>query len=249
MAEFSAVFQEYRAVKNDPEKSPASLSPKEQAYQSLKEWIIYSELKPGDPLNERDLAESFGISRTPLREVLQRLCYQRLIVIRPRQGIYVAPIDFFMIRDIFEARLPLERSVAALAARRATPEHIARLDELVEQMRELEENDLSRLIRLDQVFHETLAEAAGNKVLTEMMEDLHNVCLRFWNLSGEARDRRYRGVEELAKLMDAVRAGDSAEAARLLATHILSFLSIYDESSAEMLSRLALVHEEPEPSP
>ncbi len=216
-------------------------SPKERVYQCLKEWIIYSELKPGTPLNERELAQRFGISRTPLREVLQRLSYQRLLVIRPRKGIFVAPIDFFTVRDIFEARLPLERSAASLAALRATPEQMERMEMLVRSMYAARAaGDLKKHIHLDQAYHETLAEAAHNVVLGEMLEDLHNICLRFWHLSHEAREERYGGIEELEQVTAAIKRGDSNTAAHVHGVHVLSFLTIFDASAASLLQRLSL---------
>ena len=215
----------------------AEPTPKERAYECLKEWIIYSELKPGTLLNERELAERFGISRTPLREILQRLSYQRLIVIRPRKGIFVAPIDFYTVRDIFEARLPLERSAAALAAERATPELVAELEALVAAMRRAQAaGDFQGHIRLDQVFHETLAKATGNDVLADMLEDLHNICLRFWRLSRKTGAERYGGIDELEQVCAAVTSGRASDAAQLLGVHVLSFLTVFDESSARLLS-------------
>jgi GntR family transcriptional repressor for pyruvate dehydrogenase complex len=153
----------------------------------------------------------------------------------------VAPIDFFTIRDIFEARLPLERSIAALASQRATPQQVDELARLVDTMREYgEQDDISGLIRLDQRFHETLAGATGNRVMREIAEDLHNVCLRFWNLSSEARDHDYEGVEELAQVVAALRAADADLAARVMGVHVLAFLTIFDEASANMLQKLPL---------
>ncbi len=217
-------------------------TPKEQAYERLKEWIIYSEFKPGTVLSERELAECLGISRTPLREILQRLQYQRLIVIRPRKGIFVAPIDFFTLRDIFETRLPLERSVAVLATQRINAGQMEALEGLVAAMREAQAaGDLKRQIRLDQSFHETLAEAAGNHVLAEMLEDLHNVCLRFWHLSREAQESHYGGIEELEQVTASMRRGDARESARLYAEHVLSFLDIFDSYTSNLLRRLPFI--------
>ena len=60
-------------------------------YTCIRDWILYTTLMPGQKLNERDLADRFGVSRTPLREVLQLLAQQGLLDIRPRQGVFVAP--------------------------------------------------------------------------------------------------------------------------------------------------------------
>lgn len=215
-----------------------NLTPKERAYEYLKEWIIYSELKPGTPLPERELAERFGISRTPLREVLQRLAYQRLIEIRPRQGIFVAPIDFLTIKPIFETRLPLERTAAALAAIRATEAELDHLATIVANMRQARDRkDYKRVIRLDGIFHVLLSKAARNAVMEDILEDLHNVCLRFWCVN-EQLDTEYGAVEELEQVMDALRARDPECAADLIGEHVWSFLLLFDEESARTLQNL-----------
>lgn len=83
-------------MSQDFTRKESHLTPKEQAHERLKEWIIYSEFKPGTVLNERDRVP--GHQPYPLQEILQRLQYQRLIVIRPRKGIFVAPVDFLVHR-------------------------------------------------------------------------------------------------------------------------------------------------------
>ena len=71
----------------------ASLSAREQAYQTIRSRIITMELKPGDPLNDRELAEQMGISRTPMREALIMLNIAHMVDIKPQSGTHVAPID------------------------------------------------------------------------------------------------------------------------------------------------------------
>ncbi len=219
------------------------ITPKERAYERLKELIIYSELKPGAALPERELAERFGISRTPLREILQRLAYQRLIEIRPRQGIYVAPIDFLTIKTIFETRLPLERTAAALAAMRASDSEIDHLGALVEEMRQAREaGDLKTVIMLDGRYHVFLSKTARNQVMEDILEDLHNVCLRFWCVNAQ-KDAGYDVVDELERVTDALRKRDPALAANMIGEHVWSFLLLFDEESARTLQGLATGHD------
>jgi len=199
------------------DRASQAKSQKEQVYECLKDWIIYTELKPGTPLNERELAERFGISRTPLREILQRLSYQRLIVIRPRKGIHVAPIDYLNIKAIFEVRAPIEGKAASLAARRAGTDDIESLQKIISlswEAREIE--DYKRLIRLDQIFHERLGDISKNPVLKKIIEDLHNVCLRFWYLSIESIHEDYQSVEDLDRIADAIRKRNHELAAQVL---------------------------------
>ena len=71
----------------------SSLSARETAYQTIRSRIITMELKPGDPLNDRELAEELGISRTPMREALLMLNLARMVDIKPQSGTHVAPIN------------------------------------------------------------------------------------------------------------------------------------------------------------
>ena len=86
----------------------ASLSAREQAYQTIRSRIITMELKPGDPLNDRELAEQMGISRTPMREALIMLNIAHMVTIKPQSGTYVAPIDLELMEMEQFARFTLE---------------------------------------------------------------------------------------------------------------------------------------------
>lgn len=213
---------------------------KKRAYESLKNWIIYTELKPGTPLNERELADKLGISRTPLREVLQRLSYQKLIIIHPRKGIFVAPIEYEMIRSIFEVRVPLERTAVALCAQRARDEDIRDLRQIIEQSYQASAmGDYEHLIKLDQRFHERIGETSRNPILKEMIEDLHNVCLRFWYLYQDSARDSYPQVDALDKIVTAIQHRNPRMAASCLSDHIMSFLPIFDQGATQLLKTLS----------
>jgi len=213
---------------------------KEKAYQSIKNWIIYTKFKPGTPLNERELAERLGISRTPLREILQRLSYQRLIVIHPRRGIFVAPIDYEMVKSIFQVRVPLEQTAAALCAKMAKEEDIVVLKDIIrESYQAQKEGNYEHLIQLDQSFHEKIGEISRNEVLREILEDLHNICLRFWYIYQNMVQDSYPMVETLDKVVTAIQNKDPESAASLLGEHVLSFLPLFDQETTQGLKALS----------
>ncbi len=87
----------------------ASLSAREQAYQTIRSRIITMELKPGDPLNDHELAEQMGISRTPMREALIMLNIAHMVTIKPQSGTYVAPINLKLMEMEQFARFTLEK--------------------------------------------------------------------------------------------------------------------------------------------
>ncbi len=199
-------------------------------YNCLKDWILYTEFMPGQQLNERNLANHFGISRTPMREVLQLLCYQGLLVIKPRQGVFVAPIEPERIRETFEVRLPLETTVARLAARRAQPEDVQKLYELAELSQEaLRTCEYEQVIRLDAAFHDALAKAARNMVLRQTRESLHNICLRYWFLILDRYKPDIEDIDAHVRLTSAIERQDSDLAARIHGRHVESFVRLLDE--------------------
>ena len=202
---------------------------KEQVYERLRNWIIYTELKPGTLLNERELASKFGISRTPLREILQRLSYQHLVIIKPRSGIFVAPIDYFNLKSTFDVRAPVEAKAASLAARRASEGDIESLQNIINLSYKAQETgNFKRLIQLDQIFHETLGDISKNPVLRKILEDLHNVCLRFWYLSIDLIPHDYQFAEDLDRIVAAIRKGDHELAAELNGKHVMRFANLFE---------------------
>ena len=100
----------------------SSMSARELAYQTIRSRIITMELKPGDPLNDRELAEELNISRTPMREALIMLNIAHMVVIKPQSGTYVAPIDLKLMELEQFARYTLEKEILNRVCGRLTPQ-------------------------------------------------------------------------------------------------------------------------------
>ena len=144
----------------------ASLSAREQAYQTIRSRIITMELKPGDPLNDRELAEQMGISRTPMREALIMLNIAHMVTIKPQSGTHVAPIDLHLMELEQFSRYTLEKEILTRMCGRLTPEQEAGYRQLIEAYRVLEaspeEPDREmRLLELDNAFHRRAFELCG----------------------------------------------------------------------------------------
>ena len=106
----------------------------DRAYGELEEMIVTLQLAPGTVLSEQALALRLKIGRTPIREALQRLARDGLVVIMPRRGIMVSEINLRLQLRLLEVRRELERLMASLAAERATPEERAEFAELAQAM-------------------------------------------------------------------------------------------------------------------
>jgi DNA-binding GntR family transcriptional regulator len=215
---------------------------KEDKYRRLRDWIIYSELSPGTALNERDLAQKLGISRTPLRELLQRLHYAGLVDWEPNKGIFVAPIDYLRIREIFEVRVGLERTAVSLATARATPAQLDELEAILNDCcRAAEAADYGHFIALDAAFHAKIREIADNSYLTTLMDNAHNVALRFWYLYRKSLSATYHDTENLRDVLDAMRARDSARAADAISAHVIGFLKAFHDLEIQAVAHVMYV--------
>ena len=136
------------------------------AYHTVRSRIITMELKPGDPLNDRELAEELGISRTPMREALILLNNAHMVAIKPQSGTHVAPIDLHLMELEQFSRYTLEKEILTRMCGRLTPEQEAGYRQLIEAYRVLEaspeEPDReTRLLELDNAFHRRAFELCG----------------------------------------------------------------------------------------
>jgi DNA-binding GntR family transcriptional regulator len=130
-------------------------------YRELHAAIVSMQLRPGNALNEKVLAEKFGVSRTPIREALIRLVEDGLVNIYPQSGTFVAPIPTSLIPEAVVIRQALEGATVEKAARCATAEDVARLDDIVARQRLLaDREDLNGFHEADEAFHEAIAEIA-----------------------------------------------------------------------------------------
>lgn len=144
----------------------ASLSAREQAYQTIRSRIITMELKPGDPLNDRELAEQMGISRTPMREALIMLNIAHMVDIKPQSGTHVAPIDLKRMELEQFARFTLEKEILNRVRGRLTDQQEQEYRQIIENYRLLEAdltqpNRETRLLELDNQFHRKAFEITG----------------------------------------------------------------------------------------
>lgn len=161
--------------------SAAELSLTDQAYSQLEEMITTLKLAPGTVLSEQALAKELHIGRTPVREALQRLGRDGLVVVLPRRGILVSEINLRSQLRLLETRRVLENLVAKLAAERATDEELQAFAELARNMRQAAQNaDDIAFMRLDRLFNEFVAKAARNEFAQRSLGSLSALSRRFW---------------------------------------------------------------------
>jgi len=182
------------------------------AYRKLEEDIVTLQLKPGETLTESKLTDDLQMGRTPIREALQRLAWEGLLIIRPRLGIVVADINPADFVKVLSARHALEILLAGAAARLASREQRDALKACAEDMRSaVISSDLMSFQRLDKQFDEIVAKASCNPFAVQAVAPLQTQSRRFWY--------RYLGEQELGPaashhvdVMQAIEAGDEVDA-------------------------------------
>jgi DNA-binding GntR family transcriptional regulator len=166
--------------------TPASLTDQvttltDKAYRRLEEMIVTLQLPPGQVLSEAALTQSLGIGRTPVREALQRLSMEGMVVILPRRGVLVSEINVSNQLELLRVRREVERLMGVLAARRCSPAERTAMRRLAEAMgATAETNDDVEFMRLDLQFNAQLATSCRNEYARRTMGLMQGLSRRFW---------------------------------------------------------------------
>lgn len=189
------------------------------AYARLRESIIRMELPPGAILSEKALGASLGLSRTPIREALQRLEREYLVEIRPRRGITVTEVDIPTQLQLLELRRSIEMRLLLRGTERASAAQRLVIVALAERMAVCAEAADWRLYyALDTEFDAQMEEAAANRFLTEAMSPVHALVRRFWRMH-QGSDALGSALRQHAEVARASAQGD-VERVRLLLTEL-----------------------------
>ena len=203
------------------EEDSGGISLSRQAFQRLREQIVTLKLPPGAPLQESALVEELGLGRTPIREALQWLACQGLVVLQPRRGAFVANIGVTDLQQLFELRQELEGYAAALAAGRATADDVAGLEQILADLDEA--GDTQAHIEVDRAFHHALARSTHNKFLRSTLSRLYYLNLRLWYLVLDRIGPMHRAVEQHRAVVTAIKDHDSQKAEAAIRKHIADF--------------------------
>ncbi|PJJ61404.1 FadR/GntR family transcriptional regulator [Compostimonas suwonensis] len=208
----------------------------DEAIVKIKGMILSGELKPGDRLPpEKELSEYLGLSRSSMREAVKALEVIRVLDVRRGDGTYVTSLepqllleamsfvvdlhDDDSVLEILAVRRILEPTAVGIAAGRSTPEHIARLREMMLTVDE--SSTVEGLVEHDLEFHRAMVDAAGNSYLTSLIDSLssHTVRARIWRGLTEENSVA-RTLSEHHAIVDALERGDATLAEALTTVHI-----------------------------
>jgi DNA-binding GntR family transcriptional regulator len=195
----------------------------EQVAELLRTRIYAHELAPGAWIDEQSLADEFGISRTPMREALKVLASEGLVELRPRRGCYVAELSERDLDEIFPVLALLEGRVAQEATHRAASADFSRLERIHADLeRHAAAHDTDRFFEANQAFHGALQELAGNRWLSQLIDDTRKFLKLTRRDSLRLDGRIQASLAEHRDILAAIRAKDAALAARRMHDHILS---------------------------
>ncbi len=188
------------------------------AYQLILAAIDNGTYTPGDRLVESELAERFGVSRTPIREALQRLETQSLLT-RDGRSLIVASLDHSQMAELYFVRSELEGLAARLAARHATEEEVRVLRQMVEEDGALV-SDPGQLARANRRFHRQVHLASHNRFLVQQLDLVYRSMALMATTSLAVEGRGRTALEEHDRIVEAIAAGDGDAAYAALKGHI-----------------------------
>lgn len=208
------------AVKNLRSTAASPAIDTESIHQRIADAIAAHRLPPGTKLGEEALGEIFGVSRTKIRQALFQLAGDKLVTLIPGRGAFVAQPSVREAREVFEARRIIEAAIVARFVEIATSKDIDALnDHIVLEDEAIKAGTPQARNRLLGDFHEVIARAAGNVVLTEILSELvartSLITLFYQNTRGAAES-----LEEHRQLLKAIRKRDAASAVDLMHRHL-----------------------------
>lgn len=193
--------------------------------EDLRRRILTTDLAPGSDLDEATLSAHYGVSRTPLREVLQRLAGEGYVAIEANRGAKVASMDLPVVRTFFQTAPMIYSAVARLAAENRTPEQLRRLGEVQRAFRTaVDAGDAAKAALKNHAFHDTIGRMAANPYLTACLDRLlidHARLGQTFYRPGAAEDRALiaRAAEQHDEMIAALEARDAERSVRLALAH------------------------------
>lgn len=198
----------------------------DRVYGAVRAGILGGTYEFGARLGEVELADTFGVSRTPVREALRRLDSEGLIETLPNRGARVRSWSGHELDDIFDLRALLEGHAAGLAAGRAGRDDIAMLHALCDEMDRVSRGgrayDLDRLADVNGRLHQQILELSGNALLPQLVRSITQLPMVVSTFGHYSADQLQRSMRQHRELVEALAAHDSQWADSVMRSHVLS---------------------------
>ncbi len=198
----------------------------EQTYEILLSRILSQQFAPGQRLQVDEIAAALRVSRTPVKDAINRLAVEGLIVVVPRKGTFVADVTPEGLTDLFDVRLMIELHAAELAIVRGSDEDIAELESLVSSLEKFVDGDryidYKTYLKLDNEFHLKMLRMAGNALLLKLYRDinLHIQVVRAYQKEPSVAIEAIQSHHEHQAILAALKARDVAAMRAAVTTHV-----------------------------
>jgi DNA-binding GntR family transcriptional regulator len=193
---------------------------REIVFETIRNAIVSGDLKPGERVMEVQMAESLGVSRTPVREAIRKLELEGLIIMLPRKGAYVADLSVKDLTEVMEIRASLEGLAAGLASIRIDAAEIKELEIYALKFHKSIDEDVDALILRDFEFHDAIFKASRNERLIQLNNNLIEQVQRFREIYHKKVNKSKETSKEHYAIVDAISKGDVDKAEKLARIHI-----------------------------
>lgn len=212
-------------ISASPEVLGEQVSLAEQSYRDIRDRLIMLDIRPGEPINDGQLALELGVGRTPVREALKRLEIDHLVISYPRRGTFATIVDITELADVSELRRSLEPLAAYKAALGASDVDRQALGALARDIERLGDRHVDKrgLMSYDLDVHRSIYRAAGNPHLEDTLIRLDNLATRIWCLVLDKVPSVAGHIDEHVALLDAIVAREADKAKAMALEHIVSF--------------------------
>jgi DNA-binding GntR family transcriptional regulator len=200
---------------------PRAATAASRIYADLRAELVSLQRRPGEAISEAEIALSYGVSRTPVREAILKLSDEGLVEIFPQSGINVSRISIAALPEAIVVRRALEETTTRMTAERATASQILALHSVVERQREADAaHDRDAFHQADELFHATIAEIAGYPGIWKLILQVKVNVDRFRQLTLPQAGRMATVIAEHERILSAIEAHDADRAAAAMAKHI-----------------------------
>ncbi|HYE12518.1 MAG TPA: GntR family transcriptional regulator [Patescibacteria group bacterium] len=194
---------------------------REIVFETIRNAIISGDLKPGERVMEVQMAESLGVSRTPVREAIRKLELEGLVIMLPRKGAYVSDLSVKDLTEVMEIRASLEGLAAGLASIRIDEAEIEDLEvRALKFHKSIEDEDVDVLILRDLEFHDAIFRASRNERLIQLNNNLIEQVQRFREIYHKKVHKSKETSKEHYEIVEAISNRDVDKAEKLARVHI-----------------------------
>lgn len=195
---------------------------RDQVLEAIEKALVSGELRPEDRVNEAEIARDAGISRGPVREAIQHLVAEGILVNVPHRGTYVAQWTKRDVAETYGLRALLESYAASLAKERMSVEELTELENIVSDMETCApRGDATCLFELDLTFHHRLYELSGHTLLVRVLRDLWRRISMLVNFDASTSPDLIEYAQNHRMLMDALKSGDGIKIEEVFREHII----------------------------